>query len=214
MNSLQTGNLSFTYKKGSKETVFTYEDIQCSAKSPLLVSGKSGTGKTTFLHLLGGLLKPLSGSILIDQEDIVSFPIKKLDHFRGRHIGIIYQKPHFFQSLNVLDNILLAAHFSGNGKQLDRALSLAERLLISHLLHKMPAQLSLGEQQRLSVVRALLNSPKILLADEPTSSLDKENCVEVMQLLFDQSKIESSSLVIITHDERLQPYFKNTLRLT
>src|SRR5690606_33877173 len=99
---------SFTYGKGLKGKVFTYRDIQCTSESPLLVSGKSGTGKTTFLHLLGGLLRPLSGKILIGQDDISVLSAKKLDRFRGQHIGVIYQKPHFFHSMSVLDNILLA----------------------------------------------------------------------------------------------------------
>jgi len=214
MNSVQTNNLSFTYDKGLEGEIFTYQDIQCTPETPLLVSGKSGTGKTTFLHLLGGLLRPLSGKILIDQDDISLFQAKKLDRFRGQHVGIIYQKPHFFQSLSVLDNILLAAHFSGRGKQSDRALLLAERLQIDTLLSRKPAELSLGEQQRVSIARALLNCPKILLADEPTSSLDLENCMEVMQLLSNQSKTEGAALIVITHDERLQPYFKNILHLS
>ena len=214
MNSLQTNNLSFVYGKESMETVFTYENIKCSPETPLLVTGKSGTGKTTLLHLLGGLLTPKSGEIVIDGQDIVTLPTRRLDHFRGQYIGIIYQKPHFFQSLNVLDNILLAAHFSGRDKQADRALLLAERLQIGTLLSRKPAQLSLGEQQRVSIARALLDSPKVLLADEPTSSLDLENCMEVMQLLSNQSKTEGASLIVITHDERLQSYFKNILHLS
>lgn len=127
MNSLQTSNLRFSYGKGLDRKVFSYQDIQCTPETPLLVSGKSGTGKTTFLHLLGGLLKPLSGKILVNQDDIAEYPTKKLDRFRGQHIGIIYQKPHFFQSMTVLDNILLAAHFNDRVKPLERALLLTER---------------------------------------------------------------------------------------
>ncbi|RZL30904.1 MAG: ATP-binding cassette domain-containing protein, partial [Pedobacter sp.] len=178
-----------------------------------LITGASGKGKTTLLHLLGGLLKPTSGSIFIDQTDISKLSDKKLDHFRGQNIGLILQKAHFIASLNVLENIELASWLADKTKKRQKAKELLAILGLEHVEHKLPNQLSVGQQQRVSIARALINEPKLLLADEPTSSLDDENALAVAELLASLSHKYNAALVIVTHDQRLKQRFKTSIQL-
>lgn len=207
---LETRSLRFSY---SDNVTFSYPDIYSDQKQPLLICGKSGTGKTTLLHILGCILKPDSGSLSIDGKNVLQLKNRELDRFRGVNTGIVYQRPHFMAALTVLDNIVLSQYFSGNKVSTSDARILAERLNITPLLHKLPNQLSQGEQQRVSIARAMLNRPALLLADEPTSSLDDDNCNEVIKLLQEQSDLQGSALVIVTHDERLKKYFTNIITL-
>ena len=188
------------------------EIIKKTSKENLLILGASGVGKTTFLHLLSGLLKPLEGEI-----DLIGTPISKLtmsemDRFRGKNIGIVFQKPHFINSLTVKENLQLAQYIS---KKIDktRISSLLESLGIEDKANKKTLNLSQGEKQRVAIALAIVNSPKLILADEPTSSLDDLNCDKVINLLKNQAAKYKAKLIIITHDYRLKKHFKNTLSL-
>lgn len=203
-------NVFFQY---NTETQFKFEDLQCNSGKTLLITGASGKGKTTLLHLLGGLLKPTSGSIFINQTDISKLSDKKLDHFRGQNIGLILQKAHFISSLNVLENIVLASWLADKTKKRQKAKELLAVLGLEHVEHKLPNQLSVGQQQRVSIARALINEPKLLLADEPTSSLDDENALAVAELLANLSQKYNAALVIVTHDQRLKQRFKTSIQL-
>ena len=205
---LETKNLRFKY---DDDSVLSFPDIKTS-KENLLILGASGVGKTTFLHLLSGLLKPLEGEI-----DLIGIPISKLtmsemDRFRGKNIGIVFQKPHFINSLTVKENLQLAQYIS---KKIDktRISSLLESLGIEDKANKKTLNLSQGEKQRVAIALAIVNSPKLILADEPTSSLDDLNCDKVINLLKDQAAKYKAKLIIITHDYRLKKHFKNTLSL-
>ncbi|HVU94699.1 MAG TPA: ATP-binding cassette domain-containing protein [Puia sp.] len=203
-------NLTFAY---NGDTSFTYPDLQCSTDRPLLITGRSGTGKTTLLHLLAGILVPTGGDIRVNDISLGSLSPSRLDKFRGRNIGIVYQRPHFMAALSVMDNILLSPYFSGQEMERSKVKDIAGRLAIGKLLSKKPARLSQGEQQRVSIARALLSGPKVLLADEPTSSLDDDNAEAVIQLLKEQSALAGSALIIVTHDERVKTHFANTIQL-
>jgi len=205
---LETKNLRFKYDDDSE---LSFPDIKTS-KENLLILGASGVGKTTFLHLLSGLLKPLEGEI-----DLIGIPISKLtmtemDRFRGKNIGIVFQKPHFINSLTVKENLQLAQYIS---KKIDktRINSLLESLGIEDKANKKTLNLSQGEKQRVAIALAIVNSPKLILAYEPTSSLDDLNCDKVINLLKDQAAKYKAKLIIITHDYRLKKHFKNTLSL-
>ena len=205
---LETKNLRFKYDADSE---LSFPDIKTS-KENLLILGASGIGKTTFLHLLSGLLKPLEGEI-----DLIGTPISKLtmsemDRFRGKNIGIVFQKPHFINSLTVKENLQLAQYIS---KKIDktRISSLLESLGIEDKANKKTLNLSQGEKQRVAIELAIVNSPKLILADEPTSSLDDLNCDKVINLLKNQAAKYKAKLIIITHDYRLKKHFKNTLSL-
>jgi putative ABC transport system ATP-binding protein len=207
---LACSELSFSYD--TKKT-FNFPSFSCEKGETLLILGNSGTGKTTLLHLLALLLKPNSGSIKIKEKELALLTAKDASQMRANHLGIIYQKPHFVNSLNVLDNLLLANYLADKKQSKTQARNLAQNLGISELLKKNTSILSGGEQQRVSIARALMNNPDLILADEPTSNLDDENCNKVIELLENQSKNIGAALVIVTHDQRLKDNFKNIITL-
>lgn len=205
-----TSNLAYTYPKG-KQLVFP--DISCSAKEMLLVLGTSGVGKTTLLHLLGGLLSVQQGQVNVNGINLAGLKGEDADNFRGKHIGIIFQQHHFVESLNVLDNCLLAQSLAGNKPEKSMVLHLLERLNMGPRAHALVKNLSQGEKQRAAIARALVNQPGLILADEPTSALDDQNCEEVLLLLQEQAQAANAALVIVTHDNRLKDKIENRVIL-
>jgi len=178
-----------------------------------LILGKSGSGKTTLLYAIAGLLKPISGSIILDDVNITSLSGATLDAFRGKNIGIIYQTLHMVSALSLLDNILLAQYAAGLPQNAKKAeMLLAQLGLIDHR-HKKPDSLSQGQQQRVAIARAAITSPKLLVCDEPTSALDDESCEAVMALLLDTAKTTGASLVVATHDARITKHLAKTITL-
>ena len=207
---ISTKNITFSYNKDQN---FIMPDLFCQAGSTILVTGNSGKGKTTYLHILAGLLKPKSGEIFIDNNEITHLKGSKADKFRGKNIGVVFQTSHFVQSLSVLDNILLAPYFSGNKVSKSDAEKMLDRLNILSKKNKKTASLSIGEQQRVAIARALLNNPSLILADEPTSALDDENAKEVLNLLREQTHALKAALLIVTHDNRLKDEVKQRIEL-
>lgn len=207
---IETKNLSYQYGKGK---AIEFEDISIHAGETLLILGKSGVGKTTLLHLLALLLKPKNGKITINNTDITSLNASELVNFRSKNIGLVFQKPHFVSSLSVKENLQLPNYFAGKALEISYLNDLANSLGFEKHLHKKTGELSLGEQQRVAIARAIMNSPKIILADEPTSSLDDENCKNVITLLQNQAKQINACLVIVTHDQRLKNEFSNQITL-
>ena len=206
---IKTESLKFSYD-GKK--YFNFPDINLDSGENLLIIGNSGIGKTTLLHLLAGILKPESGSINISGTDISKFSDTELDKFRGDNIGIVFQKPHFISSLTINENLKLAKYLSPSKTSGD-AKKILESLNIKDKYQHKPNQLSEGEKQRASIALALINSPSLILADEPTSSLDDFNCDNVIKLLKTQAKDHKAQLIVITHDARLKKHFKNNLNL-
>ncbi len=208
---LQTKDLKFAY---NDENSFSFPDMNCEKGSHWLILGQSGCGKTTLLHLIGGLLKSQSGSINVNGTDMSALSESKLDAFRGKHIGIIFQQSHLIKSLNVEENLEAAQYLSGEKQNSEKVKTILERLNLGAKLKAKPSKLSQGEQQRVAIARALVNSPQLILADEPTSSLDDINCTEVVNLLLEQSKESGATLIIVTHDGRLKSMFENKIELT
>ena len=207
---LETKNLSFFY---NKDTQFSFPELKCNSSETLLITGNSGKGKTTLLHLLAGLLRPKKGEIILENTNIALLSERELDQFRGKNIGLILQQSHFIASLSVIENVVLASWLATGKKAIQKAEKLLEELDLVNQKHKLPSQLSIGQQQRVSIARALINQPKLLLADEPTSSLDDENAIVVANLLEKLAKEYKAALVIVTHDKRLKDKFSNQLNL-
>jgi putative ABC transport system ATP-binding protein len=207
---ISTKNITFSYNKDQN---FIMPDLFCQAGSTILVTGNSGKGKTTYLHILAGLLKPKSGEIFINNNEITHLKGSKADKFRGKNIGVVFQKSHFIASLSVLENLEMASWLATGKKHTKRAKELLNKLDILEQAHKQPSQLSVGQQQRVSIARALINEPKVLLADEPTSSLDDKNADNVIELLETLSKEYKAALIIVTHDSRIKAKFTNQITM-
>lgn len=208
--ALITKGLTFSYRNGGQ---FKFPDISCKKGDHLLIMGPSGCGKTTLLHLLAGLLKPESGSITINETDITRLHKSLLDKYRGKEIGFVFQKPHFIQALSVIDNIRIAPYLNHKDIANEDIEHILSRLNLLEKRDSRVNQMSEGELQRLSIARAIINNPTIILADEPTSSLDDRNCEESLSLLKSQAEATGSSLIIVTHDKRLLSHFTNVITL-
>ena len=206
---IRTKGLNFNY---NNQTSFSFPDINLGKDENLLIIGSSGIGKTTLLHLLAGLLECNSGSINIYGQDISKLTQYQIDKFRGQNIGIVFQKPHFVNSLTVKENLQLAQYL-GNKLDQNRIVDILSSLGILEKENKKPKKLSQGEKQRASIAMAIVNSPKLIVADEPTSSLDDENCDRVIKLLKKQASEFNAQLIVITHDNRLKKHFKKSIKL-
>jgi len=207
---LETRSLEFHYGESAR---FDFPDVRCASGETLLILGNSGSGKTTFLNLMALLLMPARGEVQINGTRTTTLPLSALPGFRARNIGLVFQKPYFVNALNVKDNLLMANYFAGNPPDKVRVDHLADSLGFSALLHKRITELSGGEQQRVGIARALMNSASLILADEPTSALDDLNCRKVADLLEVQAKENGAALVIVTHDQRLKTRFPNQITL-
>lgn len=213
--NIETGMISLTsirhrYPGGQ---AIAFKDWQINKAEQWLLLGESGSGKTTLLHILTGILKPEAGEVKINETSIYSLSSKKLDQFRGKNIGIIFQRPHLIKSLNISDNLVLAQSFAGLPADLNRVHEVLSSLGIAEKKQAYPNELSQGQLQRVSIARAVINKPTLLIADEPTSSLDDKNAAAVLALLLHQSDLNQATLVVATHDKRVKDAFTNTYQL-
>ena len=206
---IKTKGVEFNY---DNQVFFKFQDINLKSSENLLIIGSSGIGKTTLLHLLAGLLESSSGSIKLFEKELSELSSHQLDRFRKNNIGIVFQRPHFVNSLTVKENLQLAQYIA-NKKDNNRIENILKNLNIFDKSDKKTNQLSQGEKQRASIALAIVNSPKLILADEPTSSLDDINCDNVIKLLKKQATDFEAQLIVITHDSRLKKHFKNSIEL-
>ena len=206
---IKTKDLAFNY---DNQVFFKFPNINLKSNEDLLIIGSSGIGKTTLLHLLAGLLNSNSGSIELFGKELNQLSSHQLDRFRKNNIGIVFQRPHFVNSLTVKENLQLAQYIA-NKKDNNRIENILKNLNIFDKCDKKTNQLSQGEKQRASIALAIVNSPKLILADEPTSSLDDINCDNVIKLLKKQATDFGAQLIVITHDSRLKKHFKNSIEL-
>ncbi|NVK49725.1 MAG: ATP-binding cassette domain-containing protein [Cyclobacteriaceae bacterium] len=203
-----TKDLQFAYPGQAR---YHFQNISLEAGESLLILGRSGSGKTTFLNLLAGLLIPDSGEVVLDGVLVNSLKGVQADRFRGENIGIVFQKPHLLAPLTVKENLQMARHFSKKeGLDLDQLL---DELNLSQKAHSSISKLSEGEAQRVSIARALVNKPRLILADEPTSSLDDENALKVISLLQNQAAKIEAALIIVTHDQRVKDQISNFIEV-
>ena len=207
---LEATGLTFSYGDGRR---FSFPDLRCQPGAHWLVLGESGTGKTTFLHLLAGLRTPTAGSVMLNGTDLHRLPQGQVDRYRGSHIGLVFQTAHFLQALTLRQNLVLAQRLAGRPADPAAADALLGRLGLAHRADALPRHCSQGEQQRASIGRAVINGPTVVLADEPTSALDDRHCAEVISLLEEYSGSCGAALVIVTHDQRLKGRSFQTLTL-
>lgn len=193
-------------------------DITFTAEKGQLVilNGVSGSGKSTLLSIIGGLLGKSSGEITLDDLDYVDLSDKKLTDMRLNQIGFIFQSSHLIPYLNVTDQLVYVGEMAGMRKKdaKERAEKLLKQIGLSHRLKSYPNELSGGEKQRVAIMRAWMNHPKMILADEPTASLDSKRAIEVAKMIKNSVKENNSIGIMITHDERIFEYADKVIKLS
>ncbi|MEK9156213.1 MAG: ABC transporter ATP-binding protein [Patescibacteria group bacterium] len=207
MSILEINNLSKVYGSGHTQ-VKAVDDIslQINESEIILVMGPSGSGKTTFLTMIGTLLKPTSGQILFDEKNLAKMSERDLPKFRLDNLGFVFQSFNLLSSLTALENVAIPLIAAGvkKGEALRRAKDALEKLELGQRLSNLPRDLSGGEKQRVSIARALVNNPKIILADEPTANLDSKIGHEVMTLFCSIGCEQQKTVIIVSHDERIK----------
>ncbi|SDM42248.1 ABC transporter ATP-binding protein [Lachnospira pectinoschiza] len=204
MEILKIENLTKIYGKGENE-VKALDNVSFSIEKGEFVAiiGPSGSGKSTLLHILGGVDRPTSGKVYMDGQDVYTQNEEQLAIFRRRYVGLIYQFYNLIPVLNVVENMTLPVLMDGRKVDNARLSELINTLGLDKRLKNLPNQLSGGQQQRVSIGRALMNTPAVVLADEPTGNLDSKNSQEIMQLLKESNKKFNQTLIVITHDENV-----------
>ena len=220
--TLQTGirlrDVSFAYRRGKE--ILRISEMAISPGERVFIFGPSGSGKTTLLGLLAGVLKAGSGSLHILGRDLTAMRPSERDAFRASHIGYIFQLFNLIPYLTVLENITLPCRLSNdrmrrlNGTPMrEAARRVADHLGIGGLLHDGVVNLSVGQQQRVAAARSLIGTPEVIIADEPTSSLDFDHREKFIELLFQECSLAQSTLVFVSHDRSLMPMFDRCINL-
>jgi ABC-type lipoprotein export system ATPase subunit len=198
---------SFVLPDGSRKTIVNVARFDLGAGQQVALRGESGSGKTTFLHLIAGILAPDSGSIRLGDRDMAKLSEPARDRLRAETIGYIFQTFNLLQGFTCLENVLLGMSF---GPGADRALATAilTRVGLGDRLHHYPRQLSTGQQQRVAVARAMANRPKLVLADEPTGNLDRKNARESLALIRETCRETGAALLLVSHDDAVLAAFE------
>ena len=196
------------------QKLFTNINLNLKPQKDLLITGPSGVGKTTLLSILCGLQKPTNGSIIYNGINLYNLAENEIDNFRGKNLGIVFQNFNLINSFTVKQNLEIAANAIAN-KSSDQYFNLLDRIGLADKSHIKVANLSIGEKQRLAVARAFVGEPQWIFCDEPTSSLDDKNANIIANLIKEESSRCKASLVLITHDSRIQTLinFSEILRL-
>ncbi|MCG3125213.1 MAG: Vitamin B12 import ATP-binding protein BtuD [Phycisphaerae bacterium] len=209
MLALELTNLrkTFVAPDGQRVPVVDVPEFRIDAAQQLALEGSSGSGKTTLLNLIAGILSPDSGRVLVAGIDLTGSSEPQRDRLRARHVGYVFQTFNLLQGYTALENVLLAMAF---GRGVDRAYAghLLERVGLGHRVHYRPRQLSIGQQQRVAVARALANHPTLVLADEPTGNLDLRHAHEALGLIRDICREQRAALLLVSHDRSVLAEFE------
>jgi putative ABC transport system ATP-binding protein len=210
MNLLEIKNLKKSYISPDREhqLVVDVQSFILHAKEQKVLKGMSGSGKTTFLHLISGILKADSGSIILADQEVTNMTESCRDWFRAQHVGYIYQTFNLLQGYTAFENVLMGMIF-GQRPDPQRIKMLLKRVGLGNRMDYLPGQLSVGQQQRVAVARALANHPRLVLADEPTGNLDPHHAMETIKLIKDVSREFDASLLIVTHDKEIMDCFES-----
>ena len=203
----QIKNLEYSL---NKKLILKNLDFILKESNHLLIIGPSGSGKTTLINLMAGLLKPTNGQIIFEDKEYNLLPDDQIDNIRLNNFGFIFQKLYLINHLTVEQNIQLAMQKSDKNF-ID---VLLHNLNLKEYKKKIASELSFGEAQRVAIARGVANKPKVIFADEPTSALDDKNVENVINLIFAQANHNKSTLIVSTHDSRIQKFFKNILKVS
>ena len=208
---LKISGLTKSYRtpEGTIKRVVSVDSFSMAPASQIGMKGESGSGKTTFLNLIAGIVKPDAGSIIINDTELTKLSESRRDRLRATTLGCVYQSFNLLQGYTCLENVLLAMAF-GAGQDRAFATQLLQRVGLSHRLDYYPRQLSVGQQQRVAVARALANKPRLMLADEPTGNLDPTNAVETLTLLRETCAEQGAALLLVSHDREILARFTHT----
>jgi len=185
---------------GHKVEILKSLDLTVPTGQFIAITGQSGSGKTTLLSLIAGLDTPNSGQIVIDEQDITKLDEDELALLRGKRFGFIFQNFHLIPTLTALENVVLSAELNNTPGASKKANDLLGTVGLGDRLYHYPAQLSGGEQQRLSLARAFINEPDIILADEPTGNLDSKNSDRIIELILDLHRVKQATIILVTHE--------------
>lgn len=191
---------SFVDPSGKRLNILDVPHFELGTGEPMVLIGPSGCGKTTLLHVIAGIRRPDSGSVEVGGLDIARLHEAGCDRFRADNIGYVFQTFNLLPGFTALENVALGLRFSRSGGDADRVRHLLDRVGLSHRTNHKPTTMSVGEQQRVAVARALASRPKLLLADEPTANVDPANKKSIIDLLIDSCREEDITLMIVTHD--------------
>lgn len=221
-NLLTATNLHKHYRMGEEDLhVLRGVHVQLERGRWLAILGRSGSGKSTLLHLLGGLDRPDQGNVVFNGTDLFAMRDDRVDRYRNRHVGFVFQQYHLLPELTALDNVLIAAMVGqsvpgwlggGRGQARQRAMQILEQLGLQDRLKHRPNKLSGGERQRVAIARALINQPDILLADEPTGNLDADTGTQILEL-FKKLHQQGQTIIMVTHDTRIAAAADQTVQL-
>ena len=211
---LEISNLTKNYRspEGKLQRVLDVPEFTLAEGQQLALRGASGTGKTTFLNCIAGILRPDEGVIRLDGQDMADVSESRRDWLRAQNIGYIFQTFNLLQGYTCVENVVLGMSF-GRGANWDVADKLLKRVGLGDRLNHRPSQLSVGQQQRVAVARALANQPKLVLADEPTGNLDPQNAKESMQLIREVCEENEATLLLVSHDQTVLDQFEEGLDL-
>ena len=216
MAILEFNNVSKIYQQGENEVhALQYVSLTVEQGEFIAVIGPSGSGKSTFLSIAGALLHPTKGDVILNGKNLNSIKPKDLINLRLHEIGFIFQTSNLIPYLNVLDQLLVVKRLDGKETKEDKqfAVQLLQELGLGEKLKKFPEQLSGGERQRTAIARAFMNDPSIILADEPTASLDSKRAFEVVQLIAKETKTRNKAAIMVTHDERMLEFCDKVYRM-
>jgi putative ABC transport system ATP-binding protein len=214
MSVLSARGIGKTVKSGADDLVILREiDLSVTRGEAVAVVGASGSGKSTLLSILAGLDMPSAGSVELDGQDLFAVDEDQRARLRAMNVGFVFQSFQLLPSLTALENVMLPLELSGESKAEELARAMLVRVGLGERLHHYPKHLSGGEQQRVALARAFVVRPKLLLADEPTGSLDADSGAEIIQLLFEMNREYGTTLVMVTHDESLAARCSRVVRL-
>jgi lipoprotein-releasing system ATP-binding protein len=215
-NIIECKNLSYSYHDGDRETpILVNLNLEVSMGESVAILGQSGCGKSTLLNILGGIDKPSYGIVKIDGVDLSAISEEKLTKIRSERLGYVYQFHHLLKDFSAIENTAMPLLIKGTnrGAAIEEAKNILSTIGLENRLNHLPSELSGGERQRVAIARAIINKPSCVLADEPTGNLDATNALSTLEMLINLNQAQNSSLVIVTHDEKIAQKMSTVLVL-